>query len=133
MVVLLAGLVLTFPEDGGTAEGSARWGSLFFQAAFAWMMALGLMGLFRAVLGAGNARVRYLSDASYWLYLMHLPLIIALQGLSFEWALPSAVKLVLLIVVTTGVLLVVYEWGVRYTPVGTLLNGRRRRVSSPPS
>ena len=131
VVVLLAGLVLTFPEDGGTAQGGARWGSLFFQAAYAWMMALGLMGLFRAVLGAGNARVRYLSDASYWLYLAHLPLIIALQGLSFEWVLPSAVKLVLLIAVTTGVLLVVYEWGVRYTPVGTLLNGRRTRAGSP--
>ncbi|MCY4582339.1 MAG: acyltransferase family protein, partial [Chloroflexi bacterium] len=130
LVVLLAGLVLTFPEEGGTAEGGARWGSLFFQAAYAWMMALGLVGLFRAVLGAGNARVRYLSDASYWLYLMHLPLIIALQGLSFEWALPSIVKLVLLIVVTTGVLLVIYEWGVRYTPVGTLLNGRRTRARS---
>ena len=128
LVVLLAGLVLTFPEDGGTAQGGARWGSLFLQAAYAWMMTLGLMGLFRAVLGAGNARVRYLSDASYWLYLMHLPLIIALQGLSFEWALPSVVKLGLLIVVTSGVLLVVYEWGVRYTPVGTLLNGRRVRV-----
>ena len=130
LVVLLAGLVLTFPEDGGTAQGGAHWGSLFLQAAYAWMMTLGLMGLFRAVLGAGNARVRYLSDASYWLYLMHLPLIIALQGVSFEWALPSVVKLGLLIAVTTGVLLVVYEWGVRYTPVGTLLNGRRRRVRS---
>lgn len=131
LIVFLAGIVLTFPEDGGTAQGGARWGSLFFQAAYAWMMALGLMGLFRAVLGAGNARVRYLSDASYWLYVAHLPLIIALQGLSFEWALPSAVKLVLLIAVTTGVLLVVYEWGVRYTPVGTLLNGRRTRAGSP--
>ncbi len=130
LVVLLAGLVLTFPEEGGTAQGGARWGSLFLQAAYAWMMTLGLMGLFRAALGAGNARVRYLSDASYWLYLMHLPLIIALQSLSFEWALPSVVKLVLLIAVTSGVLLVIYEWGVRYTPVGTLLNGRRRRVRS---
>ncbi len=128
LIVFLAGIVLTFPEEGGTAEGWARAGSLFFQAAYAWMMALGLMGLFRAVLGAGNARVRYLSDASYWLYLAHLPLIIVLQGVSFEWALPAALKLVLLIVVTTGVLLVVYEWGVRYTPVGTLLNGRRTRV-----
>ena len=128
LIVFLAGAVLTFPEEGGAAQGGARAGSLFFQAAYAWMMTLGLMGLFRAVLGQGNACVRYLSDASYWLYLMHLPLIIVLQGLSFEWALPSAVKLVLLIAVTSGVLLLVYEWGVRYTPLGTLLNGRRVRV-----
>ena len=56
LVVFLAGIVLTFPEEGGTAQGGARWGSLFFQAAYAWMMTLGLMGLFRAALGAGSAR-----------------------------------------------------------------------------
>ena len=109
LVVLLAGVVLTFPEEGGAAQGWAHAGSLFFQAAYVWMMTLCLMGLFRAVLGEGNARVRYLSDASYWLYLMHLPLIIALQGVAQDWSLPSVVKL-------------------RYTPIGTLLNGRRVRV-----
>ena len=129
LIVFLAGIVLTFPEEGGAAQGGARWGSLFFQAAYAWMMTLGLMGLFRAVLGAGHARVRYLSDASYWLYLMHLPLIIVLQGAAQDWTLPSAIKLALLIAVTSGVLLLVYEWGVRYTPVGTLLNGKRVRAS----
>ena len=128
LIVFMAGVVLTFPEEGGAAQGWARAGSLFFQAAYAWMMILGLMGLFRAALGEGNARVRYLSDASYWLYLMHLPLIIALQGVAWEWPLPSIVKLTLLVAVTSGVLLLIYHWGVRYTPVGTLLNGRRVRV-----
>ena len=128
LVVFLAGVVLTFPEEGGTAQGWARAGSLFFQAAYAWMMTLCLMGLFRAALGEGNARVRYISDASYWLYLMHLPLIIALQGVAQDWPLPSVVKLTLLVAVTSAVLLLVYEWGVRYTPIGTLLNGKRVRV-----
>ena len=120
--------MLTFPEEGGTAQGGARVGSLFFQSAYAWMMTLGLMGLFRAALGQRNARVRYLSDASYWLYLMHLPLIIVLQVAAQDWPLPSIVKLVLLIAATVGALLLVYEWGVRYTPLGTLLNGKRVRV-----
>ena len=128
LVVFLAGVVLTFPEGGGVAEGWARAGSLFFQAAYAWMMTLGLIGLFCAALGEGNARVRYLSDASYWLYVMHLPLIIALQGLAQDWPLPSVVKLALLIAATMGALLLVYEWGVRYTPLGALLNGRRTRA-----
>ena len=130
LIVFLAGAVLTFPEEGGTAQGWARAGSLFFQAAYAWMMTLCLMGLFRAVLKEGNAHVRYLSDASYWLYLMHLPLIIALQGVAQDWPLPSVVKLVLLVAVTSAVLLLIYQWGVRYTPIGTLLNGRRVRVRS---
>ena len=130
LIVFLAGVVLTFPEEGGAAQGWAQAGSLFFQAAYAWMMTLGLMGLFRAALGEGNARVRYLSDASYWLYLMHLPLIIALQGAAHDWPLPSIVKLTLLVAVTSGVLLLIYHWGVRYTPVGALLNGKRVRVRS---
>ena len=92
------------------------------------MMILGLMGLFRIALGEGSAHVRYLSDASYWLYLMHLPLIIALQGVTQDWALPAVVKLGVLITVTSAVLLLVYEWGVRYTPVGAVLNGKRVRV-----
>ena len=91
-------------------------------------MTLCLMGLFRAVLREGNAHVRYLSDASYWLYLMHLPLIIALQGVAQDWPLPSIVKLALLVAVTGGLLLLIYQWGVRYTPIGTLLNGKRARV-----
>ena len=129
LIVFIAGVTLTHPEEGGAAQGWARAASLFLQAAYAWMMTLGLMGLFRAVLGGeGNARVRYLSDASYWLYLMHLPLIIALQSVAQDWALPASVKLVLLIAVTGGTLLLVYEWGVRYTPLGTLLNGRRTRT-----
>ena len=128
LIVFLAGVVLTFPEEGGTAQGWARAGSLFLQAAYVWMMILCLMGLFRAALGVGNAPVRYLSDASYWLYLMHLPLIIALQGVAQDWPLPSIVKLALLVAATGGVLLLIYEWGVRYTPVGTLLNGRRVQV-----
>ena len=127
LVVFAAGFALTHPEGGGTAQGWYRAASLFFQTVYAWMMILALIGVARALVGEGNARVRYLSDASYWLYLMHLPLIILLQGVAQDWPLPAAVKLVLLIAATGGALLLVYEWGVRYTPLGALLNGRRRR------
>ena len=127
VVVLFAGLAFTYPAEGGAAQGGARWASLLLQALYAWMMALGLMGLFHATLGAGRRWVRYLSDASYWLYLAHLPLIVALQGASQSWELPALLKLAALVAATTLLLLAVYQVGVRYTPVGTLLNGRRVR------
>ena len=128
LVVFLAGVTLTFPEEGGIARGWARAGSLFLQAAYAWMMTLGLIGLFRATLGEGNARVRYLSDASYWLYLMHLPVIVVLQALVQDWPLPATLKLALMAAVTASTLLLVYHWGVRYTAIGRLLNGPRMRM-----
>ena len=50
------------------------------QAAFAWTMTLGLIGLFTKLFRRERAWVRYLSDASYWIYLAHMPLVFLLQG-----------------------------------------------------
>jgi peptidoglycan/LPS O-acetylase OafA/YrhL len=77
--------------------------------------------------------VRYLSDASYWLYLWHLPLIVVGFELIAGWRIGSHLKFVLLNVAVTAVLLVVYQLGVRYTPIGTMLNGRRTRRSEAPA
>jgi len=71
--------------------------------------------------------VRYLSDSAYWLYLAHLPVVMALQIWisDFDW--PIFLKFTLVCVVATGGLLVVYEFLVRYTFVGAVLNGQKRR------
>jgi hypothetical protein len=69
--------------------------------------------------------VRYVSDSSYWLYLVHVPLIIAGQALLRGLDLPAVVKFTLLIAVATAILLVSYRFLVRYTWIGRLLNGPR--------
>ena len=85
-----------------------------------------------AAIGAGvrflsTARpvVRYLADASYWMYLAHLPLVMALQvSLMFvntHWAL----KFLLINLVACALLLLSYHYWVRPTWVGVVLNGRR--------
>ena len=101
--------------------------SVAAQALFAWMMVFSLMGAFRQLVVRGSRVWRYVSDASYWIYLAHLPLIVIAQGLIRPWQLPALLKFSLICVVTTAVLLVTYEYLVRYTPVGTLLNGSRHR------
>jgi peptidoglycan/LPS O-acetylase OafA/YrhL len=97
------------------------------QVTYTWLMVFGLMGLFRRLLRREHPRMRYLSDASYWLYIAHLPLIIAAQVWVRDWPLPGFVKFLLICGVATVFLLLTYRLFVRYTPVGTLLNGRRRR------
>ena len=101
--------------------------SVVAQALFAWMMVFSLMGAFRQLVVKGSTVWRYVSDSSYWLYLAHLPLIVLAQGLIRPWQLPALLKFSLLCIVTTAVLLVAYEYLVRYTPIGTLLNGPRHR------
>ena len=94
---------------------------------YAWLMIFGLIGLFQRFFAGESYRVRYVSDSAYWLYLMHLPLVMLMQSWVAEWWLPSVLKLSLICLVTTAVLLGCYEAFVRYTPIGTLLNGKKSR------
>ena len=107
--------------------------SLVLQAGYAWMMAFGLLGLFRDLLPRENKTIRYISDSSYWLYLAHLPLTIVLQAWMQDWPLPAGIKLALICGVLTAVLLFSYEKLVRYTWLGALLNGPRVRPQTRPA
>jgi peptidoglycan/LPS O-acetylase OafA/YrhL len=97
------------------------------QVVYAWFMSFGTMGLFRRVLKQERSWVRYISDSSYWLYLTHVPLVIAAQAIVAPWPLPSHVKFVLLLSVVTAILLLSYQLFVRYTWIGLVLNGPRTR------
>jgi len=97
------------------------------QAAYAWMMTFGLMGLFRRLLTGESRIIRYLSDSSYWLYLAHVPLVIWAQMLVRDWQMSAVVKCSLICVAASAFLLVLYQVFVRYTLIGRMLNGPRRR------
>lgn len=126
LLLLLPGVIFTYGADD-SGSGADRLLSVLVQAAYPWLMTLGLMGLFRALLREGSSVARYISDSAYWLYVTHLPLIILLQYAVAGWTLPAALKFAIVCAAATGALLLVYQFGVRYTPVGTLLNGKRTR------
>lgn len=94
---------------------------------YAWLMIYGCIGLFRRVFPKENKRVRYLSDSAYWLYVAHLPLVMAMQVWMSPWDLPHYLKLAIICVSIMAVLLVMYEYLVRYTLIGAMLNGRKHR------
>ena len=104
--------------------------ALTLQVVYTWLMIFSCMGLFRACFAHHVPRWRYLSDASYWLYLAHLPLVILAQLAVRDWQLPAMIKFVGVCLFVTTILLATYEYGVRYTWIGTLLNGPRRRTMS---
>ncbi len=93
-------------------------------------MTFGLMGLFRRVCGVESPTMRYLSDSAYWLYLAHLPLIIAVQYVVRDWPIPALAKFLLIVVVVTSFLLWTYQVMVRYTALGRFLNGPRTRSAA---
>lgn len=128
--LLFLGLTLEFSQDAAAFIGNElthRLLSDFVQVLYAWLMTLGVISLFESLLHRERVWVRYLSDSSYWLYLMHLPLVIAGQAILLQSDYGPIVKSSLLTALVTIGLLVIYHFGVRYTPIGTMLNGKRVR------
>jgi surface polysaccharide O-acyltransferase-like enzyme len=97
------------------------------QVIYAWIMAFACMGLFRTFFVGENKSIRYMSDASYWLYVVHLPLVMGAQWAVRAWPLWPIVKFTLICLLVTGLLLLTYQTIVRYSWLGKLLNGPRAR------
>ena len=103
------------------------------------LITLALIGVFEASMNSSKKWVQWLSDSSYWIYIIHLPLVSLttfylghmdrnqwLKKLTgIEWNAES--KFLISCIFTMVVCLVTYRCLVRYTPIGLLLNGRRSR------
>lgn len=93
----------------------------------------GLTALMVKVFTREHPAIRYLADASYWMYLMHLPLLVAIEIPLAGLAWPVAVKLLLTWVAATALLLGSYHLLVRRTALGRWLNGPRGRPADRPA
>ena len=95
-------------------------------AALMWSLAFLVIGVFAKLITKKSPGLRYLADSSYWLYLIHLPIVVwlqvALAELPWHWSL----KLIAISTITVGIALVMYDLFVRSTVIGKILNGRRR-------
>jgi Acyltransferase family/Ankyrin repeats (3 copies) len=133
LLPLALALALHTPWGRGLLESAAtlRLLATLGQSLYVWLMIFGLIGLCQAVLSRERPWIRYVSDSSYWLYIVHLPLIMIGQILLRDAELPAIVKLAINVGVSTAVLLLSYHFLVRYTWIGRLLNGPRIRPSRP--
>lgn len=68
--------------------------------------------------------MRYISDASYWVYLLHLGFTGILPGIIAEFNIPGPLKALIVCTVTTIICFVTYHFLVKTTFIGKFLNGR---------
>src|SRR5262249_12699854 len=99
-------------------------------ALFAWFMTFGLFGTCLLMKRGYNAATRYLADASYWVYLVHLPFVGLAQIAVARLATATPAKFLLAALITISLSLMTYHSFVRYTWVGEFLNGYRRKRKS---
>ena len=76
---------------------------------------------------------RYIADASYWLYLIHMPIVMALQVAVSQRDWPWPIKFAIILVVAFPLMLASYHLLVRFTFIGVVLNGRRAPRETAPA
>ena len=101
------------------------------------LLSLAFIGSFEAIFRSPNKPIRWIADSSYWIYIIHLPIVAMLtfwfahldhndwfvytKGLSWN----AEVKFMVASAVTTLIGMVSYRYFVRHTFIGWLINGRK--------
>jgi len=109
---------LIFATEGQRLTNSA------LQTLYTWLMVLGSIGFAHWLFRKESRAFRYVADASYWLYLIHLPLVILLEWQLYFLPMPAFLKVILILAVTVPTLLYSYQVLVRHTVIGRILNGK---------
>ncbi len=136
-IVLVLGLAAAFlgfyflwHRAQPTASHTHLWflGRAWFLGLSMWLFIFGFTGLFLRYLERPVPWIRYLSDSSYWLYLMHMPVLLVFQIAVAGTGWTPAIKVLAIFAASVPTLLASYHVLVRSTWVGAMLNGRRYPV-----
>ena len=84
-----------------------------------------VLALFVNLFNVESNRLRYISDASYWVYIIHLPLTHFIPGLFHQSSMNVFIKFTITSIIVTGICFTTYHYLVRSTFIGEFLNGRR--------
>jgi glucan biosynthesis protein C len=96
-------------------------------ALFSWLVVFGFQGVALCLVRQSYAWVRYLADSSYWVYLIHMPILGLLQVNLYRVPGHALWKAPLVLIGTLAIGLATYQTLVRHTAVGTGLHGSRPR------
>ncbi|MEY9417243.1 peptidoglycan/LPS O-acetylase OafA/YrhL [Bradyrhizobium japonicum] len=132
---VLAGVMLSAP---GTPKLSVSFATLRLVSAILyapaiWISTFAVLGLALRFMSGFSPTRRYLADASYWLYLIHMPIVMVLQVALSQLDWPGLVKFAIILVVAIPPMLASYHLMVRFTFIGAVLNGRRARREAAPA
>jgi peptidoglycan/LPS O-acetylase OafA/YrhL len=131
-------LLGTQVPDNQVPPGSRVFYALAYEVA-GWSWVLAITGAALTHFAGYSPARRYLADASYWMYLVHLPVVAGIAVVIAHWPLSWMIKYPLTLALALSLLLTSYHYLVRPGWIGKLLNGRRypigksRALPQPPA
>jgi glucans biosynthesis protein C len=130
IVLIAASLALAGFPPRSIVDHATRLAGCVCYALAIWTTTFAVIGLALRFLSGFSVTRRYIADASYWLYLIHLPIVMTLQVVVSQLDWPWPAKFVAILLVAVPVMFASYQLLVRYSVIGAVLNGRRIRKPS---
>jgi peptidoglycan/LPS O-acetylase OafA/YrhL len=133
-------LVLSIPVFAGRAwllqrdwasplHGTSALALAVLGALFSWLIVFGLIGAALRLFRRPSPVLSYLADSSYWIYLVHMPVLGLIQVDLYRVSGHALWKAPVVLIGTLVVGFASYHCFVRHTAIGTGLHGRRDRTS----
>ena len=98
---------------------------ILYSSVVVCLFMFGITGLFIRYGSKYSSRMRYISDSSYWVYLIHLPITAILPAFIWQLPLPAVGKFLIVLSITSIICFVSYHYLVRASFIGKFLNGRK--------
>jgi fucose 4-O-acetylase-like acetyltransferase len=125
LILITASLVLSSMPP--PRSDLVRYAGAITYAPAIWTTSFAAIGLALRFLSGFSALRRYLADSSYWLYLIHLPILMVLQVAVSQLDWPWPIKFAGILLIALPLMLASYHLLVRFSFIGVVLNGRRMR------
>jgi hypothetical protein len=125
--MILFAVYYFFLDRGFGSDDSAldHFLAIAFLAPSTWIGIYAFLGVFLRYFNKPSATWRYISDGSYWMYIIHLPIVIALAPVLSGINISAELKFAFIFITTSLLCLITYHFLARATFVGACLNGRR--------
>ncbi|CAL1518079.1 Glucans biosynthesis protein C [Chitinophaga sp. MM2321] len=125
--VILFVFLIVYKEQASVYTSYVLWIIKLGLAMQTLFLAFGTMGFFLKYLNGENPALKYIADASYWLYLVHLSLVASLQVFFLYTNVPGWSRFWLVLLITGSIAMATYNWFIRHTFIGDILHGPRKR------
>lgn len=117
-------MFVSFAKSPGAIPYAEVWIAFLYNLT-SWLWSFALIGLFLRYLSSQNRVLRYVSDSSYWVFLVHMLGTIGFGALVYKLPLGPFAKMALNMLATAAACLLTYQLLVRRTFIGVLLNGKQ--------
>ena len=89
-------------------------------------LSFAILGLMQKLITKPNSVVSYFSQGCYWIYIVHLPIVLLMLALLEDYDLGMGVRFSLVLTLTTLLSIASYQLLVRHKPIGRFLGEKAR-------